>query len=625
MTSHSSSGYRMVVNRDVMIPMRDGVKLATDIYQPTFGIGLSSGAFPVILQRTIYDKSADYTALPAKYFSRRGYVSVVQDCRGRFNSEGDYYHMINESEDGFDTLEWLSTQPWCNGKIGMWGGSYLSQVQSAAATQSPKHLSAMVPMYGPTNIYSYGLRHDGAFQLKFLAAALWLASDSKEARSNPTIGERLINFRLYDLFEDLPLKLGQSILSLVPAYERWILDFMNKTDYDDFWCNPSFNIEAHLTEHSDVPVFLVGGWYDSWSRATVTHFSDLSKTKSGPIKLLMGPWTHGGHSNTNSGDVDFGPESRLDGNLAENFNEWLKSWFDYTLRGLENEMSSSPAVKLFVMGGGSGKKTPAGRLDHGGSWRDEQEWPLPQTLYTNYYIHGNGTLSRSTSSVNESSTSYIFDPDNPVPTVGGNLSGLSERIPPNEMIEGQILNRRPIIMPGAIHQSTREGSFGAKTPYGPLCDRPDVIVFQTPVLCDNIEVIGPITVRLWISSTASDTDFTAKLLDIYPPSSDYPDGYHMNICEGIQRARYREGYGKSELLEPGRVYELEIILEPTANLFTVGHRIRLDVSSSNFPRFDVNPNTGESLGRNTYRIKTTNTLYHDSLHPSHISLPIIPV
>lgn len=620
--SGPKAAYRMVVDRNVMVPMRDGVSLATDIYRPTYGIGLSTGRFPIILQRTIYDKSAETTTYPAEYFCRRGYISVVQDCRGRFNSEGDYYHMANEAEDGFDTVEWLAAQHWSDGSVGTWGGSYLSQVQSAMATQAPPHLSAMVPMYGPSNIYSYGLRHDGAFQLKFLTAGFWLAADSKEALADPAIRERLENVSIREWLGKLPLKAGESPLSLVPNYERWVLDFMTHGDYDDFWSNSSFNIEAHLDHHSDVPVFLLGGWYDSWSRATVTQFAELSRRKKGPIKLLMGPWTHGGHSLTKAGDADFGPEASVDGNLAKDFNAWLLRWFDYALKGADNGAGSGSPVKLFIMGGGSGTKTGAGRLDHGGRWRDEMEWPLARALNTSYYLHFDGSLSQLPPSPDDRPSVYRFDPGDPVPTIGGNLSGLSELASDDGPGQPAMI-RRPIITPGAAHQATSPGVFGCRPPYGPLSDRQDVLVFQTPPLPEDVEVTGPITARLWASSTAPDTDFTAKLLDIYPPSADYPDGYHLNICEGIVRARYRDFSGKGELLEPGKVCQIEIILEPTSNLFVAGHRIRMDVSSSNFPRFDVNPNTGEPVGRHTHISIAENTVYHDADRPSHLILPII--
>ena len=547
----------------------------------------------------------------------------MQDCRGRFNSEGDYYHMADEAEDGFDTVEWLASQSWSNGKIGTWGGSYLSQVQSAMATQAPPHLSAMVPMYGPSNVYSYGLRHDGAFQLKFFTVGFWLGADSKESRLDPTIGEKLKSASIREWLCRLPVEKGKSPLSLVPDYERWVLDFMTRGDYDEYWANPSFDIEAHMDQHADVPVFLVGGWYDSWSRATVTQFTELSRRKRGPIRLLMGPWTHGGHSLTYAGDADFGRTASVDGNLADDFDDWLLRRFDHTLKGVDNGIDHELPIRLFVMGGGSGRKNADGRLDHGGRWRDEMAWPLSRTLYTPYFLHPDNRLLPEAPGPDGGASRYRFDPQSPVPTLGGNLSGLSELVLVGDGDQTSYV-RRPIIPPGATHQATSTGCFGCTPPYGPLSDRGDVLTFETAPLDRDMELTGPITVRLWVSSTALDTDFTAKLLDIYPPSADYPDGYHLNISDGIVRARYRSFSGKAELLEPGKAYRVDIVLEPTSNVFAAGHRIRLDISSSNFPRFDVNPNTGEPVGRHTRTETADNTVYHDAVRPSHVVLPVVP-
>ena len=623
--ARSEARYGVLVAKDVMIPMRDGVRLATDVYRPGDGTEPVPGSFPLILQRTPYGKSAEATVGPAEYFCRRGYVAVVQDCRGRFNSEGEYYHFANEAHDGFDAVEWLADQSWCDGKVGTWGGSYLSQVQSAMATQAPPHLAAMVPMYGPSNVYSYGLRHDGAFQLKFFAIGFWLASDSKEAAADQSIQEAFRATSIRDWIWK-PQEPEGSPLALTPNYERWTFDFMTRGDYEEFWANPSFNIEAYFEQHSDVPVFLVGGWYDSWSRASATLFSELSKLKKGPIKLLMGPWIHVGHSLTFAGDVDFGATARVDGNLADDFNDWLLRWFDHTLKGLDNCADREPPIKLFVMGGGSGRKNAEGRLDHGGHWRDEYEWPLARTLLTSYYLHAEGALSTRRPGQRDPARSYPYDPEDPVPTIGGNLSALYEMVElaPAQGVLPPVTTRRSIVGAGAADQATFLGGFACKPPYGPLVERKDVLAFQSDPLSDDVEVTGPITVKLWASSTATDTDFTAKLLDIYPPSLDYPQGYHLNVCEGIVRARYRDFSGKAKLLEPGRAYEFEIILEPTSNLFATGHRIRLDISSSNFPRFDVNPNTGEPVGRHTHTVVAENTIYNDAQHPSHVVLPIIP-
>ena len=624
-TKKSRAKYGVMVAKDIMLPMRDGVRLATDIYRPARDGEPVPGKFPAVLLRTIYDKSSGRLVKYMDYFCKRGYVSVVQDCRGRFNSDGDYYHGMNEAKDGYDTVEWLAAHDWSDGKVGTFGGSYESWVQSAMATQNPPHLSAMVPRDGPSNIYSYGLRHDGAFQLKFLTVGFQLGADSKEAAANPAISQALE--RVSEWLWRLPLKRGRSPLALVPNYERFVFDFMTRGDYDEYWANPSFNIEAHYDQHSDIPIYFVGGWYDSWSRATLTQFVELSECKKGPIRVLMGPWTHGGESVTYSGDVDFGPQATLIGNLAEDYNDWLLRWFDHTLKGVKNSVADQPPMKMFVMGGGSGRRNTEGRLDHGGYWRDECEWPLARTEYTDYFLHADGTLRPDVPAHGEPPSRYRYDPDDPVPTISGNLSGMAEVLPiPEGISGGEPISRRwrPLAPPGAAHQKEYPGGFGCKPPYLPLSARQDVLVFQTPPFTEDVELTGPITVKLWASSSAVDTDFTAKLLDIYPISIDYPDGYHMNICEGIIRARYRDFSGKAKLLEPREICEFTIILEPTSNLFKAGHRIRLDISSSNFPRFDINPNTGEPVGQHTHTIVAENVVYHDARHPSHVVFPIIP-
>jgi hypothetical protein len=306
-----------------------------------------------------------------------------------------------------------------------------------------------------------------------------------------------------------------------------------------------------------------------------------------------------------AGDVTFGPE------VIDHYNGLRLRWFDYWLKGLDTGVMSEPPVKIFVMGGGSGKKTYdvlglAGRLSHGGYWRGEQEWPLARANNTPYYLHADGTLSPEKPRMRESSTTYRFDPRDPVPTLGGCISVGFEFMPP-----------------GGFDQRTRASGFGMKDAL-PLAARQDVLTFVAAPLAQDVEVTGPITVTLWAASSALDTDFTAKLIDVYPPSPDYPDGYALNLTDSIIRARYRNSWTKPELLTPGNIYPFPLVLYPTSNRFMRGHQIRLDVSSSNFPRFDVNPNTGRPLGEPGPLVVAENTLYHDALHPSHIVLPIVP-
>jgi uncharacterized protein len=263
-------------------------------------------------------------------------------------------------------------------------------------------------------------------------------------------------------------------------------------------------------------------------------------------------------------------------------------------------------VRVFVMGGGSGRRTPAGRLDHGGKWRAAADWPLPQTLWTAYYLHSDRTLGPAKPST-DTPLGYRFDPRDPVPTIGGALS-----------------SGEPIMRGGAYDQREGLGVFGARTPFRLLCERPDVLSFATPPLDREIEVTGPVTVRLWIASDCPDTDFTAKLIDVRPPNQDYPEGFAMNLTEGLLRVRYRDSWEQPSLMVPGTVYAITIELFPIGNLFALGHRLRLDISSSNFPHFDVNPNSGEPEGSMAHPRIAENRIFVDSLRPSHIVLPIIP-
>ena len=287
-------------------------------------------------------------------------------------------------------------------------------------------------------------------------------------------------------------------------------------------------------------------------------------------------------------------------------NELRLHWYDYWLKGEETGAGHTKPVQIFVMGGGSGTRNSDGRLDHGGQWRAEDEWPLARTQWTPYYLHADGGLGAETPSPGIRESSFTFDPANPVPTIGGNLSAGD-----------------PVLVAGAYDQRGDERFFGY-TGSLPLAARPDVLVFQTPPLEEDVEVTGPLTLKLWISSTAVDTDFTVKLLDVHPPNGDYPQGFAMNVTDSIQRARYRNSREEAEYLEPNVPTALTIEMYPTSNVFARGHRIRVDISSSNFPRFDVNPNTGEPLGRHTRLEEAHNTVFHEPGQPSHIVLPVIP-
>jgi predicted acyl esterase len=562
-------------------------------------------------------------------------VAIIQDCRGTTHSEGDVDFLIPEAEDGYDTLQWIDRQPWSNGKVGSWGTSWAAWTQTAMAALSPTNLAAMLPNMNGSNAHQSSVRHGGALELRFLAWAFWHSATNTQAalKSDPTV-DAALNFdapTFGDWLTRLPLRPGQTQLALVPAYERWALKLQTEADFTDYWRHPSLYPAGHWDQFPDAPVLWVGGWYDSYARATFECFSGLSSRKSSPVKVLVGPWTHGSTTPEASfaGDVEFGPAAALD-----SFRDLHLAWFDSALRGLGNGISDQPSVRIFVMGGGDGHRTPAGRLYHGGKWRSETEWPLERTQFTPFYIttaaDGSGSLSTDFPPDDAGGTTYLFNPANPVPSIGGGVSSLTDLIPmPDGLTDVSRAPRstrvRDVMSPGGFDQVEATRFYGCSEPYLPLGSRPDVLVFQTEPLDDAIELTGPITVKLWVSSSAPDTDFTAKLIDVYPPNPWYPAGYALNLTDSILRLRYRNGSEAPDFLEPREVSEITITLYPTSNLFAKGHRIRLDISSSNFPRFDVNPNTGEPIGKDRMKRVAENTVYHSAERPSHIVLPFVPI
>jgi putative CocE/NonD family hydrolase len=592
--------YDVICQSDVMIPMRDGVYLATDIYFPALRGKEVSKKFPVILERTPYDKAAAGNVTNGNYFVRRGYICAIQDVRGRFASEGEWYPFAKEAPDGYDTVEWLAAQKWCNGNIGTMGGSYCGSDQSALATLNPPHLTTMIVAVGASNYYHCSMRQNGALEQRFMIYAFRMATTSKEALADANL-KAAVDRACANVGEWVmraPLKKGTSPLRMLPNYEQWALDIFTHGEYDEYWKQRGYAISQYYEEHADVPTLYLGGWYDSYARATCENFMALSKMKKSRQVLMMGPWTHGGWGVSYAGDIDFGNHSFI------NYNDLRLAWFDHFLKGLYTEVADWAPVKIFVMGTGGGQANYEGRLHHGGYWRDEQNFPLPDTKFTPYDLHADSFLSTTPPGSHEPSR-FSFDPRNPVPTIGGGISAAE-----------------PIMRAGAFDQRGDHRFFGCKDTL-PLNARSDVLTFQTEPLERNVEATGPITVKLYASSSVRDTDFTAKLIDVCPLNEDYPDGLAINLTDSIIRARYRNGWDKPELMEPGVVYEFTFQLYPTSNVFKKGHRIRLDISSSNFPRFDVNPNTGGDLGLERRFEIAEQTIYHDSEHPSQIILPII--
>lgn len=605
----------MMVISDQMVEMSDGVRLAADIYRPARdGVALNQ-PLPVLLIRTPYNKQKynERTAdsgnnlnvhETAKLYVSRGYVLVIQDCRGRFKSEGEFKKYVFEGPDGVDTCRWLQKQPWCNGKIGTFGGSYLAHAQSAMAALGAPGLSAMfLDCGGFSNGFTSGIRQGGTFELKQVTWAFSSMLDSPGVAEDALKQAQIKAINLKDWMLSLPWKRGHSPLSPVPAYENYVFDQWEQGTFGPFWQQPSIYWRGYYDASRASAVHL-SGWYDPYT-LTATENYEAQRKLGRDVSLIIGPWTHTATETTHSGDVEFGKSASLMGNLSSDYPSLRLDFFDRTLLGKKPALAV-PRVQIFVMGGGSGHRNEEGRIEHGGAWRTEPDWPVPDQRLTPYYLQSEGGLDLKPSE--GAPLTFRFDPDDPVPTIGGSLPG-HEPWPTNK---------------GGYNQHETAAFFGAKEPFLPLAARPDVLVFQTNPLEEDMEITGEIVANLYVSSDCVDTDFTCKLIDVYPPSTDYPLGYALNLTDGIIRTRYRKSFTKPSLLAPGEIASVQIRAFPTSNLFKRGHRIRIDISSSNFPRFDVNPNTGapEAVGQS--RKIAMNTVFMDIERPSNVVLPVIP-
>lgn len=632
-----SAAATVLVERDLSVPMRDGVCLATDVYRPAASNGEPR---PVLLRRTPYDKT-ERPGEPswARMFAEHGYIAVVQDCRGCYASEGAVDFLYPEADDGFDTVAWIRSQPWCDERVATWGASWEGWAQTALAAAGAQGIAAMIPVTSGSDGWSSSIRHGGSLELRWLAWAYGHAAVNRNERRDGA-GWRttaLVDGPPFSAWlQRWPLRTTDTQLAVRPDYERWTTDLLEYPS-EAAQRHPSVNPTAHMKTFTDSPVLLVGGWYDSYARGTLELFERLSATKRGPIKVIVGPWRHGGIGHADAGDVAFGPAATLD---LRALHLW---WFDRWL-GATHDAEASPGVasvadpdapvNIFVMGGGEAIKDSDGRIQHGGRWRAESEWPLARARVTSFYLHGadgaaQGGLQNTPPVVQTWSTTYRFDPLNPVPTIGGNISALSELVPAGAQDRMQqepdaTPQMRDVVVPGGFDQREAPGVFGSAPPFLPLSSRPDVLVFQTAPLDVPIEVTGPIEARIWVASSTMDTDITAKLVDVYPPAEDYPLGYALNLTDSILRLRFRDGSYISSPLTPGVPVEARIVLYPTSNHFAAGHRIRLDISSSNYPRFDINPNTGTAPWVDQRRLQADVTILHDASHPSRLLLPVIP-
>lgn len=592
----------MQILRDQKVRMRDGVHLTTDIYLPTN----IEGPFPVVIERTPYDKSKpsrsekqldgqhiSRQAMAAR-FTEQGFVAIFQDCRGRYASEGIFTKYTAEGEDGFDTLAWIVEQPWCNGRIGSMGLSYAAHTQLAMACLHPPGLSSMVlDSGGFSNAFQCGIRQGGAFELKQATWAWRQAKESPAALADPKIREALEQEDIHQWFARMPWQPGQSPIRHVPEYEAYLLEQWAQGSFSEYWRKPGIYAEGHYNDLPDIPVLFMSSWYDAYVSSTLANYNAFKRHNSTPQHLIMGPWLHGDRNISHSGDAEFGAAANFDGQVAENWLTCRLEWFERSLKDTSTQSSEHDAsVKVFLMGGGEGTPDENGRLQHGGRWLQSQQWPLPGSQTLSLYLDHEQRLSRERPTVREANLSYRTDPDQPVPTIGGALT-----------------SGAPVFVGGAFDQRERPDFFGTRGDNQPLAARADVLSFQTPPLTEDLIVAGPLHIELWIESDAPDTDFTAKLVDVYPPSSDYPDGYAMNITDGIRRSRYRDSWENPEQLELGE--RVKVIIEPfaTCNVFKRGHRLRLDIASSNFPHFDVNPNSGEAEGQARHKRIATNTVH----------------
>ncbi len=606
----------IAIERNVMIPMRDGVRLAADIYRPLH----AKGPMPVLLERTPYGKletnHADRSKADpvpkskpqmAMLFAQAGYIYVIQDCRGRFNSEGRFTKYLNEGPDGADTIAWLLQQPWCNGSIGTLGLSYSAHVQSALAAFTPPGLKAMfLDSGGFSSAFHSGIRQGGAFELKQLTWAVKHARLSPLTAADPKRKAALDQIDIFHWLRVNPWRRGVSPLTAAPEYENYVVEQWEHETFSDFWQRPALYARGHYAQLAKVPAVHISGWYDPYALTVTENYRGTADINPDNVRLIIGPWTHGQRSKTYAGDVDFGPRATLDDNIAPDYVALRLAWFDQHLRGAAPAPNLAAPVKIFVMGGGTGLRTPEGRIDHGGVWRDEADWPLQRAVVTPFYMHENGGLSVD-KPLQTAARNWDHDPANPVPTVGG-----------------AVTSGAPAMEGGAYDQREEKSQLLKTVPGRALADRGDVLVFQTEPLEEDTEVTGPISVRLWVSSSAVDTDVTLKLVDVHPANPDYPDGYAMNLTHGILRLRFREGFETAKLMTPGEVCEIALECFPTSNLFKRGHRIRIDVASSNFPHFDVNPNTGVPSADESTPVVAHNTLHLAPNTPSHILLPIVP-
>ncbi|MGH9397498.1 MAG: CocE/NonD family hydrolase [Terriglobia bacterium] len=562
--------YKVIIEQNVAVRMRDGVTLRADIYRPD-----APGKFPVLLERTPYNKAGEVER--ADKDAAHGYVVIIQDCRGRYASEGEWYPFKHESQDGFDTIEWAAALPQSDGKVGMFGGSYVGATQMLAAIAHPPHLAGIFPVVTASNYHRNWTYQGGAFTQWF--GESWtsgLAQNTLDRRvaeqTNAMHDANALPLDHYSLFP-APATLGSAGLRALAPY---FIDWLHHPTYDDYW--KQWSIEADYSRIR-VPAFHTGGWYDLFLDGTLRNYMGV-KARGGTEAARNGQRLLvivGGHAGFGRkvGDVDFGAQSVVDTNAI------MIRWYDYLLKDVHNGVAQEKPVRYFLMGRNE--------------WREADTWPPRNAQSTPFYLHSEGKANSAAGDGSlgakapgkESPDRFVYDPSDPVPTIGGRLCCDSLHLEP-----------------GARDQRPNEA-------------RKDVLVYSTPVFTHDFTITGPVKLILYASSSAVDTDFTATLVDVDP------GGFARNLTDGIIRARYRDSMQQPEFLTPGKIYKFTIDLWDTGNDFLAGHRLRLEVSSSNFPRFDRNLNTRESPEAGSRAVKADNTVYHDAAHPSALVLPVI--
>jgi uncharacterized protein len=589
----------MKYERNVMIPMRDGTKLATDIYTPE-----ATGRYPLVLERTPYNKenATMMWSHTHTHLLEQGYAVAIQDARGRFASEGTWYPLRDDgwgqNRDGYDTVAWLGKYQACNGSIGTFGGSYSGNTQYLMAPTKPPGLKCMFVRQGSADLTEEWIYRGGALELGLNLH--WGTQESISAFANrlkfltKTLGEDM-----EEAYEQLPLLSGSEYSD---PFE-WLKEFFSHPPEDQtFWDN--WNFAKHYSE-VDIPMLHFGAWYDIFIRATIANFAGVaekgaSENARSSQRLFIGPWMHGPLVSErfmrNVGELDFGPEAVIDFNLL------AQKWFDHWLKDAPNGLEAEAPITMFEMGSNT--------------WKKLTEWPPIGVQPTKYYFHkgrsgsanspNDGILSTASPTKGEPPDEFVYDPKNPTRTRGGctlyALPSSKKDLPKN-------------LEPADEHMA----ELGLQA--GPRDQRPvekSCLTYSTAILAEDVHVTGPVRVQLYISSTAEDTDFVAKLTDVWP------DGRSILITDGILRARYRNSKVKPVPLKPGTVNLLSIDLWSTSNVFKKGHRIRVSVSSSNFPRYDRNLNVWKANARIEDAVVATNTVHHDSERASYIELPIMP-